>query len=305
MSLVLSPPALAIAPETRVGFAAGLAAAAIWGAYLALSSAGVAAGLNGYDVAALRYMVAGPIMLGVLVLRREGLRLRMSVLQGVTVAVLLGPPFVLLSVGGYAFAPLAHGSVLVPASLTLGGLALSRVVLGERLGLQRLVGVGIMLLGLGLVVGRGASVSAAAIGGDAMFVLAGLSWAAFAALQQRWRLPAVDVTAVVGVAGLVALVPGYLVLRGTDALAALPAGMLAAQIVVQGILSGVVAMIAFAASVRLLGAARAATFPALVPGFALVIGLPLTGQALVGSQAIGLVALGLGLVSVLGAARMR
>lgn len=305
MSLVLSAPAFTVAPATRLGLAAGLSAAAIWGAYLALSRAGVAAGLDGYDVAALRYLVAGPIMLGVLTLRRGGLRPRMSVVQAATVALLLGPPFVLLSVGGYAFAPLAHGSVLVPASLTLGGLALSRLVLREKLGLQRITGVGIILIGLALIVGWGTSISSAALTGDAMFVLAGLSWATFATLQQRWRLPAVDVTAVVSILGLLALVPAYLAVRGADTLIALTTEMLVAQMIVQGLLSGVVAMIAFAASVRLLGAARAAAFPALVPGFALIIGVPLTGEALIFAQFVGLVALGLGLLTVLEAAQAK
>lgn len=99
---------------------------------------GVSVGLDVIDIAALRYLVAGPVMIAVLLARRSGLKVAMSVGQGIAVAILLGPPFVLLSVGRYAFAPLAHGSVLLPAALTLGGLALSALVLREWLG--RLLG---------------------------------------------------------------------------------------------------------------------------------------------------------------------
>ena len=303
MSAALSPPAVSLPSSARLGLIAGLSAAAIWGAYLARSRVGVAAGLDGFDVAALRYLVAGPVMLAILLMRRDGARARMTAVQAITVSVLLGPPFILLSVGGYAFAPLAHGSVLVPASLTLGGLALSRLVLKEKLGFQRMIGVSVILTGLAMIVGLGAGPSGTSIAGEAMVVLAGLSWAAFATLQQRWQLPATDVTAVVGFAGLIALVPGYLIFRGSDALMALPPAMLVTQLIVQGLLSGVIAMIAFATSVRLLGAARAATLPALVPGFALLIGLPLTGEALSILQAFGLLALGLGLLTVLRAAQ--
>lgn len=305
MSLALSPTAVSFSSAARIGLIAGLSAAAIWGAYLALSRVGVAAGLDGFDIAALRYLVAGPVMLTILLIRRDGARPRMTAIQAITVSLLLGPPFVLLSVGGYAFAPLAHGSVLVPASLTLGGLSLSRLVLKEKLGSQRMIGVGVILAGLALIVGWGAGPFGTAIAGDAMFVLAGFLWAAFATLQQRWQLPAMDVTAMVGFAGLIALVPGYLIFRGPDALTSLPPEMLVTQLIVQGLLSGVIAMIAFATSVSLLGAARAATFPALVPGFALLIGLPLTGEALSMLQAFGLLALGLGLLIVLRAAQAR
>ena len=40
----------------------------------------------------------------------------------------------------------------------------------------------------------------------------------------------------------------------------------------QGLLAGVLPIYLFARTVILLGAGRAATFPALVPGFALIIG---------------------------------
>ena len=71
MSLALSPTAVSFSSQTRLGLIAGLSAAAIWGAYLALSRAGVAAGLDGFDVAALRYLVAGPVMLAILLMRRD------------------------------------------------------------------------------------------------------------------------------------------------------------------------------------------------------------------------------------------
>ncbi len=166
-----------------------------------------------------------------------------------------------------------------------------------------MIGVVIILLGLALIISLERGLSGTSVVGDAMFILAGLSRATFANLQKRWQLPAMDVTAVVGIAGLVALVPAYLIVRGPDALMKLSPAMLVAQVSVQGLLSGVIAMIAFATSVRLLGAAQAATFPALVPGFALLIGLPLTGEALSMPQIFGLMALGLGLLTVLRAAR--
>ena len=92
MSAALSPPAVSLPSSARLGLIAGLSAAAIWGAYLALSRVGVAAGLDGFDVAALRYLVAGPVMLAILLMRRDGARPRMTAVQAITVSVLLGPP---------------------------------------------------------------------------------------------------------------------------------------------------------------------------------------------------------------------
>lgn len=285
---------------SSLGTLAGLTAAVIWGAYLSFSRAGVAAGLDSIDVAFLRYIVAGPVMLMLLLARPGPPRFGMRIGQATTVAFLLGPLFVLLSVGGYAYAPLAHGAVIVPATLTLGGLLLARVVLGEQLGLGRIIGAAVIVAGLMLVAGPGIlHGGVTSLIGDAMFLAAGFLWSIFGTVQQRWRLAVFDVVTVVSVAGLVAVVPAYLILRGTEVILSVPVSVLAVQVLVQGLLSGVIAMIAYAKAVSLLGAARASTFPALVPGFALLIGIPLVNELPTGIQIGGLALVAIGLAVVL------
>jgi drug/metabolite transporter (DMT)-like permease len=60
------------------------------------------------------------------------------------------------------------------------------------------------------------------------------------------------------------------------------------QIAAQGIIAGVLPIFLFARAVTLLGAGRAATFPALVPGFAVVIGYLALGIIPSAAQLIGL-----------------
>ena len=57
----------------------------------------------------------------------------------------------------------------------------------------------------------------------------------------------------------------------------------------QGLLAGVLPIYLFARAVILLGAGRAATFPALVPGFSLIIGYLALGVVPSLAQLIGLV----------------
>jgi drug/metabolite transporter (DMT)-like permease len=61
------------------------------------------------------------------------------------------------------------------------------------------------------------------------------------------------------------------------------------QVVVQGILAGMLPIYLFARTVILLGAGRAATFPALVPGFSMIIGYLALGVVPSIAQVIGLV----------------
>jgi drug/metabolite transporter (DMT)-like permease len=53
--------------------------------------------------------------------------------------------------------------------------------------------------------------------------------------------------------------------------------------------------VAFTKSVAILGTARAACFPAIIPAIALLIGIPLTGETPTSLQWLGLVIITLGL----------
>jgi len=67
------------------------------------------------------------------------------------------------------------------------------------------------------------------------------------------------------------------------------AGGHALQAVVQGLFAGAGAVFLFTRAVFLLGASRAALFPALVPPFTLLIGFIVLGEAPSVSQLVGLV----------------
>lgn len=62
------------------------------------------------------------------------------------------------------------------------------------------------------------------------------------------------------------------------------------------LLSGVVAVIAFANANRLRGRGRAAIFPALVPAVPIALGVPIAGELPTWFQLVGLVCVSLGLL---------
>ncbi len=275
------------------GLAAGGLAVACWAAYLALARAGIAgSGLHASDIAVLRFGPAGLLLLPVLL--RVGMG-GLSWPRAVALAALAGTPFILLGAGGYAFAPLAHGAVLQPAAVTLGSAALAWAVLGAAPGRGQFLGLPLMLGGLVLVAGIGAAMPGA-WRGDIMFVAAGLLWASFAVLLKRWRVDAWRATAVVAVLSAAVTLPAFAVLEGFDRLAALPTHTLVLQILVQGVLSGIVAVWGFGRAVALLGPARAGLFPGLVPVATVLLGIPLTGEFPAPLQVLGLALATIGLV---------
>jgi drug/metabolite transporter (DMT)-like permease len=70
---------------------------------------------------------------------------------------------------------------------------------------------------------------------------------------------------------------------------------------VQGVLSGVVAVILFTRAVALLGASSAAIFPALVPAATILIGIPVAGEWPTAGQWLGLAVVSGGLLIAVGA----
>ncbi len=294
----------AVTPEWR-GLALGASAALVWGLYLALARQGVSAGLSPVDIAAFRYVTAGLVMLPWLWFGWRQVR-AIGLLRSLVLTALAGPPFILFGVGGYLYAPLAHGAVIQPAVVTVLSMVLTALVLGERPTPARIVGVTVIIAGIVIIAGPGlfAGGSLAPIG-DIMFTAAGALWAVFTLQSRRWQVPPVAGTAVVSILGGAVMAPVALLTHGLDHYVALPASTLVIQILVQGVLTGVVSVIAYTSAVRLIGPARAAIFPALVPASAILVGIPVAGEWPTALQIAGLVTVSTGHLIAIGVLSLR
>lgn len=281
----------------RQGLAFGLLATVIWGGFLVVSRYGVGAGLRVTDLAFLRYLTAGLILLPWL-LRHSPHRLAgIGWRKGASLALLAGPLFIIVGASGYRFAPLSHAAVIQLGMLTLVSMLLAALVLGERPTTTRLAGLAIVVAGLAVTAGPGLlHGSSTAWIGDLLFALAGSMWAFFSVLQRRWGIAPLAATAVVSVLSAIAYAPVYLATEGLRIFSTISPTVLLVQIVAQGVLSGVVALFAFSRAVQDLGASRAALFPALSPGVAIVLGIPVTGEVPSMIQLAGLAILTTGLV---------
>jgi len=206
--------------------------------------------------------------------------------RGMTITAFGGLPLALWSYFGYVFVPLGHGAIIQPSCAALGGLLLARLVLQENLPPRRVVGALIMVIGLGVIgVEALRTMGTGGLVGDLLFVAAGSSFALFAMLLRLWHIPAMSAVIVTSVLSLVGL--SLLPMSFDNFLAA---GLLEnlLQAVVQGVFAGALAVYLFTRAVVLLGAGRAALFPALVPPFTLLIGAVTVGEVPSLWQLVGL-----------------
>jgi drug/metabolite transporter (DMT)-like permease len=301
MGVVPHPP-VTRSPSVFQGCLYGVLAALIWGSQLVMSRAGVAAGLNGLDVAAIRCGAAGLVMLPWFVVKRPYGRGpgRTSWPHVLWLALAAGPLFTFASLGGFRFAPLPHGAVLQPSAMVLASMLLSTLILGERMRLMRLLGAAVIVLGLILIAGpallQGDRLTPL---GDLSFMIAGVLFAIYAVLQKRWSVGPMSATGAVSIVAALFYLPPYLALAGWERIMALSWPMLVAQILVQGLLTGFVSLVAFGRAIQILGAGRASLFPALVPASAVILGIPVVGEWPNWGQTAGLAVVTIGLLTAL------
>ena len=210
--------------------------------------------------------------------------------RGLVMSVLSGPPQAMIAYTGFMLVPLGHGTTIQPACAALSGLILATLVLGERPTGQRMLGgatiiAGLMVFGIESIT----TIGSHGVGGDLLFATAGLFWATFGILLRSWRVSGTRAVAVVGALSVVVFAPLYVVFVGYDSLLQMGWYENLLQVVVQGILAGMLPIYLFARAVILLGAGRTATFPALVPGFSMIIGYLALGIVPSIPQVVGLV----------------
>jgi drug/metabolite transporter (DMT)-like permease len=124
--------------------------------------------------------------------------------------------------------------------------------------------------------------------GDVIFVSAGLAWAVFGTLLRRWRIE--GMRAAVTISGLSVLVyaPIHALVFGFGSMMAAGLWQNLLQIAGQGF-AGAFAIFMFTRAVTLLGGGRGGVFAALVPGFALAIGIAALGEIPTATQLLGFV----------------
>ena len=282
------------ATPALLGVACGIGAALCWALGFAATRHGLKAGLTPVDLLMHRYFWSGLAFLPFVL--RSGVRNLCGIGwgRGLALMVLGGPVFSLISYAGFLFVPLGHGSLIQPSCATLGGLFFAAALLGERISLSRFVGAVVIVCGLAVIGGESIRhIGLSGVQGDLIFVLTGFMFAGFGTMLRYWRVSGLSATAVINVLSLL-LVPAYIAAGGLDRLAAVGLGENTLQAFAQGIFAGPAALFLFAFSVQILGAGRAAVFPAIVPALTLLVGWLLLGEPPTPLQAAGLATVLLG-----------
>lgn len=275
----------------------GFAAASIWASWSAITRLAVTTRLDAWDVTALRFGIAGLLLLPVVI--RRGLALdRLGWVGLILLMAGAGVPYVLLAADGLRFAPARDQGALNPGFMPLFVALIAAGVLGERLAARQKLGLTLILAGALVIVGWRALAWGPRTIGDVLFLSAAFLWGCFTVVLRQARIDPLHATALVATGSSILYLPVYLALRGSH-LAHMPIAAIAFQAIFQGVLVTIVSLILYGRAIVILGASRAAAFGALVPALSALFAIPLLGEWPSASDwaAIALVSIGVYLTS--------
>jgi len=268
-------------PSIRAGVFAWIATILIGASWQLATRFGVTTTLMPIDLALLRYVIPAVALLPVL--------FRMGFLPtGVPLWTLLlivaggGLPFGLLGMAGAQFAPASHMGALLPGSMPVFVALLSVLILGERFGKGRIIGLGVIVIGVVCVVGAALSGSEggpSVLFGDALFILAGVFWAVYAVAYRKSGFDPWHGAALICFWSAILIAPLWAIMPNTTLLS-VPLPDLALQVAAQGVLAGLLGLAAYGSAIRHLGASVAAVSGAVVPALTALGGLVLLGEPL-------------------------
>jgi drug/metabolite transporter (DMT)-like permease len=252
----------------------GLVAASIWAGWSVITRLAVTSSLNAWDIPALRFGVAGLLLLPIVVLRGLALdRLGWCGLAGLIAGT--GAPYALIFALGLRFAPAYDARALNPGCMPLFVAAIAATVLRERPSPAQKLGLSLILGGaLVIVCWHGATWTFARSLGDGLFLVASFLTAIYTVIMRRSKLDPLHVAALVSTGSLIVYAPVYVIGGGFD-VARVPLASLAIQVAYQGIAVTIVSLVLYGRTVLILGASGASAFGAFVPA---LLGIPLLGE---------------------------
>ena len=288
----------ASARQFVIGAVCAIAAVAIWAGWLVAMRFGVTTTLTAFDLTALRYAVAGVVLLPVVL--RRGFAFNRLGWSGFTALVIgAGAPVPLLVGAGLSFAPVADASVLTYGIAPLIIAFLAAVVFKERLAPIRKAGLVLVTLGALVIGGVGiSSFGGRQSIGHLLFLTADCLWTCYMMAIRRARLDGLHAAAIAAVLSLLVYLPLYLTFVDSRLLE-VSAADLAGQALYQGVVTAAVSLALFGRSIMLLGASKAAAFVALVPVIAALMAIPALGEwpTSIDWLAIGMITAGVYLAS--------
>ena len=290
------------AADLAVGFSAESLAVLVWAGWIVITRFAVdsdsAAATEPAALALFRYGIPA-LVLAPLWLRRglfpKGTRAKYLVLMTIG----WGAPFVMLTGEGLKTVPAGLFGPLVPGIAPLFLVLITVGLMRETITRTQAVGCAIIVVSAGAIIaGWLVNGNVAELAGAPFLLAAAIGWATYTAVFRHSGLGPLEASGYVGLYSMVLLIP--LLAWHPELLTGMPPATMALHAVTQGLLAGVVSVMAYGVAIRRLGPVRAISFTALVPVCAALGGMLFLGEVLVSADWIAILGASVGVATVNG-----
>jgi drug/metabolite transporter (DMT)-like permease len=263
------------------GFLAATIVVLCWSGFNIVSRLAGRSALTPYDLAALRFGIAGLVMLPLFI--RVARRSNRSQLIQFSVVTFFGSiGYALAAYTGFSFAPAAHAGVLVNGGIPFATAIIAWLALGQRPFGRGLMALAIALAGICLIGAQSFMHNEPGSRqwiGDMAFFYAAVSWAIAGLLMRKWRMKPIDTTAMMVGISMLLYLPIYLLFL-PNALALATTDQLLLQGVYQGVIAATMAGIFYNYANHTIGPHKASLMLALVPGVTAIAAVPFLDETL-------------------------
>lgn len=263
-------------PNLAIGLASAGAILFIWSSFFVFSRAGAITNMTPYDIAGLRFIVAGVLVLPFAYWWWP----RHLSFVAIATMTLCGPGAVysIMMFHGLTEASAAYGGVFANGSLPIFTMIVAFALAGERPTLRKIIAAFIILAGAVLLGWRGMNAGGESVAfGLALFLTASLIMSMYIYGVGFWNVSPFQALAIITVPNALIYVPIWIFF--------LPKGLFDTELetvlfhaLYQGVAPGFLAVVLFALAAIHLGPAATAGFSAIVPATATLLAIPVLGE---------------------------
>ncbi len=267
----------------KLGYLSIIVTLLIWASFFLSLKGGANSDLTPADIALTRFLIPALVLLPLMWKARSTIAaVPNRYLVGMFVG--CGLPYLLVAGTAMQFVPVSHGSALVPGTLPLFVTGIAVLFFKQPLSRHRVVGLGLVLLGILLFLGNSlSSFNFEYTKGHLLFLCGSLMWATFTISARVANLNALVSAGFISFCSTLLLL--VLILTGTlpshlmsTPIAQWPVTELAVHSAVQGVGAGLIAAFTYLYAVNTLGAERSAAFGSATPAVATLLAIPLFNE---------------------------
>ena len=278
--------------DNAKGFAYVLFAICVWSGWMIASRFAVKGNLNSYDLSAIRFLTAGIVLLPYAI--KNGIRIgNKSLFCSLLLSILIGACYTNVTIGGISFAPVSHASSIINGTVLVMTTIAGVYILGEHVGKIRIFGIIITVGGIILMLCANKNSTPDQWIGHLLFVVGGFMWAGYTTLIKKWKVDPFHAVSIVCVISMFTYLPIYL-LFATKHISHAGYSEIAFQSFYQGVVTAVIALIAFNKGVEILGASRASALIPLVPVLSTLFAAPILGEIPTNGEILAVTTVSLG-----------